>query len=223
MAYNTYNSGFPVTYNPVMPAYSAYALPQYGNAYQGQQVMQPNPAQQQGMNGQQYNQQYSNQYNPNQYSQQQSPIQQFSQQNNQNMNTNDIVWIQDEQEVFNYPVASNACVMFISMNQMKLYTKEGSTGLIRDFELHETPDSIQRYQQLQQTQNMQFPIVDNDTNAIDYEQQSQVILDTLEKKLDEKLVSLEERLSGMMNNRNDTDEVKNKVTTTKAMTKRGGN
>lgn len=107
----------------------------------------------------------------------------------------DIIWVNGGQEVENYPIAQGHNGMFMDISEMKMYTKDGSTGLIRDFDLVESQESMQRYHQMKQIENAQFPIVDAYATEIDPSIQKKEIMDDLEEKMNEKFSNLEQKLN----------------------------
>lgn len=220
--------------NPYVTAYPQNAIPVM---YQPQNAFMPNNMPNNMQNNMNMNQQYqqSQPMQQGQYSQQpqqQQPVQpQPIQQNNQMQNlsiptnqgisSTDIIWIKDEQEVMDYPITAGNHGLFMNIDQMKLYTKDGSTGLIRDFDLCESQESIQRYQQFQQTQNMQFPIVDTSATVVDTGMENQRI-NELEQKLEEKFNKIEERLDSVVHNLSTTEKNETKTRTVgKSMAKKG--
>ena len=117
----------------------------------------------------------------------------------------DIIWVNGQQEVENYPIAANCNGMFMDISEMKMYTKDGNTGLIRDFDLIESQDSIQRYQQMKQIENAQFPVVDSYATEVNPNQQKEEIISEVEQKMNEKISALENKLSEL------TDSIKDKA------------
>lgn len=111
------------------------------------------------------------------------------------ISSTDIIWVNDEEEVEEYPIAPNTNGMFMSINQMKMFTKDGSTGLIRDFDLLESQESIDRVQQMQKIEKAQFPIIDGYATEIDPNAQKEEIINDLQEKMDEKFQNLEKKLS----------------------------
>lgn len=111
------------------------------------------------------------------------------------VSTADIVWVTDEQEVIDYPVSGNSNMIFMDMNRMKMYTKEGGTNLIRDFDLCESQESIQRYQQMKQIQNAQFPVIETTATVVDPEEQR-----NMEQRFEQRFNVLEQKISHLMQN-----------------------
>ena len=131
------------------------------------------------------------------------------------ISTTDIIWVNSRDEVENYPIANGANGMFMNMNQLKVYTKDGSTGFIRDFDLVESEESIQKYQQMKQIENVQFPVVETSAKIVDSNEQG------LEERLEQRISSLEEKLmhsiSELHNSQVDTET---KKTTARSMVKK---
>lgn len=208
----SYNNNFPVTYTPVV------ANPTNNGVQNGY------------MNGYQYNP-YQNNLNTNQPNNMQSAQQYIPQipiQDTASTNTGDIVWIQDENEVKNFPVAKGQNVMFMNINQMKMYTKDGSNGLIRDFTLTESPESMQRAKQMDQIQNAQFPIVNYSVQSVqtssdqnEASDNSQEIINAIEDKINERFSVFEQKVNDLSKSINDIEElvVNQPSTTTSTTTK----
>lgn len=116
---------------------------------------------------------------------------------NYGMNSSEIIWVTNEQEVENYIPDQNQNVMFMDINQMKLYTKDGSNGLIRDFDLVESQESVQRYQQMKQMENAQFPVIDATVRDASY---SGLDMQDIERKMNEKFDILEKHIAELSQN-----------------------
>ena len=119
--------------------------------------------------------------------------------------------VTSETEVQNYFVGPNQNGMFMDINQMKVYTKDGSNGLIREFDLVESQESVQRYQQMKQIKNAEFPIVDATARDVS-DGYSRAEMSEMEKRMDEKFDILQQHideLSQMINKQNGTNNQNN--------------
>lgn len=161
---------------------------------------QPNQQNQQNYQGQQNQQDQSNQ---------------MGQIGSHGITSTDIIWIDGEQEVENYPIAPNCNGMFMDINKMKLYTKDGNTGLIRDFDLNESSESIQRYQQMKQIEHAQFPIVDAYATEVDTVAQKEEIMTEVENKMNERFSALENKLSELTESINNDSGANSNINTNK--------
>lgn len=117
----------------------------------------------------------------------------------QQRNSAEIIWVADESEVQNYIVEPNQNAMFMDINRMKMYTKDGSNGLIRDFDLVESQESMRRYQQRKQIENAQFPVIDAEVREVGY---SGAEMSNIEQKMNEKFDILERRIAEISQNLN---------------------
>ena len=134
-----------------------------------------------------------------------TPVPQPQPQPQPTANKIEVLCVTSDADVENYVVIPGQHGMFMNMNEMKVYTKDGTNGLIRDFNLIETEESLKRYQQQKQIENAQFPVVDATAREVgenglkEVEERMNEKFDILEKSIAELAQSIR---SNNNNNRN---------------------